>query len=215
MHILSNPTEASFPIVVLLISTEKLTSSTFFSLSIKRLRRALHLTIQRHETLRSSVSRDPATNEWVQQIQQLEDEGFTFIKDRLADYQDDIENAVQQEYKFGIHDVPHGRLVRLHLVQQDSEKERDDDELLPGDYVIINVRHEGIDGTSVPIFINTFAQAYTSGKQEIVPSNAIRYLDYMIYLQELDLSASRAYWNEQMASFDFARHFRGIPIDRP
>lgn len=122
---------------------------------------------------------------------------------------------MKQEYKFRIHDVPHGRLIRLHLIQQNTEKERGDDELLPGDYVIINIRHEGIDGTSMPVFVETFTQAYTTQRELPVDPNAIRYLDYMIYLRELDLSASRAYWDEQMASFDFARHFRGMPIDRP
>lgn len=187
----------------------------YLSVSIRRLRRALHFTIKKHETLHTSVTYDSINNEWVQQIEPLNDEGFSLVIDHLNDYQGSMEDLVQKEYNFGIHDTPHGRIVRLHIVHKSHETERNDDEILPGDIIIMNIRHEGIDGTSVPILFDTLTQAYTSTEDLLVDSKTIRYLDYMLYLQQTDLSPSFTYWNERMASFYFSRHFNRILIDRP
>ena len=136
------------------------------------------------------------------------------VIDQLSDYQNNVDDLVQKEYTLGIHDVAHGRMVRLHIVHKSNKDERSDDEIIPEDIIIINIRHEAIDGTSIPILFDTLAQAYSSMEEPMVDSNAIRYLDYMLYLQQTDLSSSFAYWDKQMASFNFTRHFNRIPVDR-
>ena len=183
-------------------------------MSIRRFRRALHLTIKKHAVFHSSVFRDRTTNEWTQEVEPLIDEGFSLVTSELSDNLVAIEDLIQNEFTMGIHDVNHGRLVRLHIVRKWVNHEKDNDELLHGDIIIINIRHEAIDGTSVPLFFDNLREAYSTGELPIDP-NAIRYLDYILYLQQVDLSSSFAYWNQQMASFNFARHFKGIPHDRP
>jgi len=187
----------------------------FFSVSIQRLRHALYSAIKTHETLHSSITWDFTSKQWIQQIEPLNDEGFSLVIDKFSDYHNNIEDLVQGEYALGIHDVAHGRMVRLHIVSKSNQNAKDKDELIPGDIIIFNIRHEAIDGTSVSILFDTLKQAYSSTEEPMINPNSIRYLDYMLYLQQCDLSSSFAYWNEQMVSFNFARHFNRIPIDRP
>ena len=184
------------------------------SASIQRLRHALHLTVKKHASLHSSVFADPITNEMNQQVELLTDEGFSFVTSQIGNTKNELEDLVQNEYSFGIHDVTHGRLVRLHIVRKLNTDSMDDDKISTGDIIIINIRHEGIDGTSMPIFFDSLAQAYTIGELPMKPDD-LTYLDYMLYLQRIDLSSSFAYWDQLMTSFDFGRHFKQLPNDRP
>ena len=186
-----------------------------FSVSIQRLRRALHLAIRKHATLHTSVFHDPVNNKWIQQVQPLEGEGFSLNNSQIDMSPTAIEQLIQKEYAFGIHDMKNGCNVRMHLVRRsDRSEDNDDGKLVCGDIIIINIRHEAIDGTSLPILFDSLTQAYSTGELP-VDSHALTYLDYMLYLQKTDLSPSFAYWNQQMESFDFAEHFKRLPQDRP
>lgn len=183
----------------------------YFSVSIKRLRHALHLVIQKHAILHTSYFVDPETKEWWQQIEPLTNEGFSFVSSYFNSDKNTLEQLLQQERLYGLHDLKHGQVVRLHVVHKQDKVIEQEDNLVEDDIVIINIRHEVIDGTSLQIFSRDWANAYAM--QELsFDANAPTYLDYAMYMKQFDSSDGSAYWKKLHSDFNVVQHVSRLPL---
>jgi NRPS condensation-like uncharacterized protein len=189
------------------------------SVSIKRLREALHRVIVKHAILHTSFHLDTQTNKWFQRIEPLvsDNEGFIFAVSEGLQSDDEIRSLVTREIVHrDLFDTKRGQLVRLHIVRRAKTAPINEDLLQVGDIIIFNIRHEAIDGTSIPIFLSDLAQAYERGKLVVDP-NAISYLDYTLYQSRIDRSASVAYWTKYLDGINMItpRAIARMPSDRP
>lgn len=179
--------------------------------------------IAKQTVLRTSFHVDLTTNEWHQQIEELNDEGFNFAESEISatNYVDALSDLLIQERAPGLFTMEGNRRVRLHVVRRRSEDVDDrqqestiSDVLHIGDAIVITVRHEAIDYTSQRYFLDDLAQAYKTGLQPI-RSGAITYLDYTLYERQIDRSSSFAYWKEQHRNLNLAQLVNRIPCDYP
>jgi hypothetical protein len=179
--------------------------------------------VTKQTVLRTSFHVDLTTNEWHQQIEELNDEGYTFAESEISmtNYVDALSDLLILERAPGLFTMEGNRRVRLHVVRRRTEDADDrpeegatSDVLHIGDVIIITVRHEAIDYTSQRYFLDDLAQAYKMGLQPI-RSNAITYLDYTLYERQIDRSSSFAYWKEQHRTLNLAQLVSRIPSDYP
>jgi hypothetical protein len=188
--------------------------SFHISVSVKRLREALRQVILKHAVLRSSMHYDMARHEGYQRIESLTDEGFIFVASVTDKNIEADRHLIKQECAPDLFDIKRGRLVRLHIIRHDMKQ--DENILVQGDIIILNVRHEAIDGTSETIFLAELAHAYQTEEQlPIKSSDAITYLDYTLHQTQIDMSASLAFWEKQFHDFDIRQHILHLPCDRP
>lgn len=179
--------------------------------------------VAKHTLLRTSFHINTITNQWYQQIEEINDEGFTFVESDISmiSHPEALDKLIAQEMAPGLFTLEGARRVRLHIVHRistgDHQEERSstsEDVLQVGDAIIINVRHEAIDGTSIRYFLDELAQAYKTG-QLPVQSDAMTYLDYTVYERQVDKSASFAYWKEHLRNLDNSKFMMRFPYDRP
>jgi condensation domain-containing protein len=159
------------------------------SLSIKTLRHALKLIINKHQSLRTSLVFDAEKNLLLQQIINSYDndinELFTFIES-VFETEEQLNNIMNDEYANSQHfNLTSGIVFRCHIIYY---KQISQNNLLgEKDALIFNFHHAVFDFQSMNVFLDDLNQAYTTGQLSTNDDTTLRYLDckYNKYLSEL------------------------------
>ncbi|CAF1214712.1 unnamed protein product [Rotaria magnacalcarata] len=166
---------------------------------------------------------EPTTKKWYQQIEELTDEGFIFTESELGQNSnsDSLLDLMILERAPNLFTLDGSRRVHLHIVRRhlnDNDQQQDDgatyDTLCIEDIIIITVRHESIDYTSMKFLMDELSDAYRNGHLENQP-DAVSYLDYTLYERRNDRSVGFNYWQEHQRNLNTADFLSHIPCDQP
>ncbi|CAF0982682.1 unnamed protein product [Adineta steineri] len=186
------------------------------TLSIKQLRHALHLAVNNHHSLHTSLHFDFQKNLLMQRIITHEDKKnnnlFSIIK--TAYETDEQLNEILHDEKRNPHlfDLTQGLVFRCHIIYH---KQISPNHLLSHkDLLIFNFHHALFDFPSMDIFLHDLNQAYTTGQLLYDNNTNLHYLDYAAIEQQMSMTGASMFWLdvlhdcklEQPLSLPFDRH---------
>ncbi|CAF1161511.1 unnamed protein product [Adineta steineri] len=185
------------------------------TLSIKQLRRALHLTVNKHPSLHTSLHFDIQKNLLMQRVITHEDKNnnnlFSIIE---TTYETDEQlNQILHHEKRNPHlfDLAQGVVFRCHLVYY--KQISSNDLLSHKDLLIFNFHHALFDFPSMNIFLHDLNQAYTTGQLLYDNNNNLRYLDYAAIEQQMSMSGASMFWLDALHDCKLDQPL-SLPFDR-
>ncbi len=157
------------------------------TLSIKQLCHALRLTINKHQSLRTSLVFNTETNLLMQRIIDLNNtnysnEHFKFIETIFKTVKQ-LNNIMHDEKQNSqLFDLAKGLVFRCHLVYH--KQIPSNDLLSHEDAIIFNFHHAVFDSSSMNVFLHDVNQAYITGQLPTNDDTDLSYLDckYQIYI---------------------------------
>ncbi|CAF1340659.1 unnamed protein product [Adineta steineri] len=166
------------------------------TLSIKQLRHALHLTVNKHHSLHTSLHFDIEKNMLMQRVITHEDKSnnnmFSIIK---TTYETDEQlNEILHDEKRNPHLFDHaqGLVFRCHIIYY---KQISSNHLLSDkDLLIFNFHHALFDFPSMEVFLDDLNQAYTVGQLLYDDNTLLRYLDYAVIEQQMSMTGASLFW---------------------
>ncbi len=152
--------------------------SSNHTLSIKQLRHALQLTINKHQSLRTSLVFDTDRNQLMQRILNPEDD-----KDRLFPIIESIYETDEQlnnimydeQYNPELFDLAQGYTFQCHIIYH--KRISPNDLLSDKDVLIFNFHRALYDFVSMDVFLDDLNQAYTTDQLPTNGDTDLRYLD--------------------------------------
>ncbi|CAF1494992.1 unnamed protein product, partial [Adineta steineri] len=184
--------------------------------SIKQLRLALHLTVNKHPSLHTSLHFNIQKNLLVQRVITHENKNnnnnmFSIIE---TTYETDGQlNEILHDEKRNPHlfNIVQGLVFRCHLVYY---KQISSNHLLSDkDLLIFNFHHALFDFPSMNIFLHDLNQAYTTGQLLYDDSTNLRYLDYAIIEQQMSMSGAGMFWLDALLDCKLDQSL-SLPYDR-
>ena len=148
------------------------------TLSVQQLRYALHLIVNKHQSLRTSLIFDTRKNILTQRIVEQENlkENLFSIIESIYETAEQLNSIVRDEQTNYQHfELSQGLVFRCHLVYH--KKISSNGLLSDKDVLIFNFHHALFDSPSMNIFLHDLNQAYTKGELSIDDNNLLRYLD--------------------------------------
>ena len=197
-----------------------LISSPAYPVSIARLYRALHAVVTKHSILRTALYLD--TNGILVQnrldfnhIFNLQEQfGFTVVK--LSD-NDKIEERVREIINdCDLFDLAKGRVMHCHILRHNRNNHlpfRNDDLLITGDLILLDLHHSAFDGASISCFHHDLSLAYDSDGSLPTDDDALQYIDYAVHERLIDMTPSREFWHSQLEGYNMECPL-SLPIDR-
>ena len=187
---------------------------------ITRLYRALQAVVTKHSALRTALYLD--TNGILMQhrldfnhifnVQQQ----FRFTVAKLYD-NDKIEKQIKEIVTgCDLFDLAKGHLMHCHILQQNRNDHlwsRNDDLLVTGDLILLNVHHSAFDGASVSRFLHDLCLAYDSDGSLPTDDDALQYIDYAVHERLIDMTPLREFWHSQLEGYNMECPL-SLPIDR-
>ncbi len=152
--------------------------SSNHTLSIKQLRYALQLTINKHQSLRTSLVFDTDKNLLMQRIIDQEDNKDNLFSIIESTYETDeqLNSTIHDEHTNSQHfDLTHGLILRCHIVYH--KRISPNDLLSSKDVLIFNFHHALYDFASMDVFLDDLNQAYRTGQLPTNGDTDLRYLD--------------------------------------
>ncbi|CAF0854016.1 unnamed protein product [Adineta steineri] len=185
------------------------------TLSVKELRHAIHLTVNKHPSLHTSLYFDIEKNLLMQRAIAHEDKNnhdmFSIIE---STYETDEQlNEILHDEKRNPHlfDLAQGLVFRCHIIyyKQISSNHH----LSLKDLLILNFHHALFDFQSMTIFLHDLNRAYTT-RQIIYDDNSnLRYLDYALIEQEMSMTGASMFWLDALHNCKFEQPL-SLPYDR-
>ncbi|CAF1554346.1 unnamed protein product, partial [Adineta steineri] len=168
------------------------------TLSIKQLCHALHLTVNKHPSLHTSLHFDIEKNLLMQRVITHDDiknnNMFSIIE---TTYETDGQlNEILHDEKRNPHlfDLAQGLVFRCHIIYY---KQISSDHLLSHkDLLIFNFHHALFDFPSMNIFLHDLNQAYTTGQLLYDDNTNLRYLDYAVIEQQMSMTGASMFWHD-------------------
>ncbi|CAF1356610.1 unnamed protein product, partial [Adineta steineri] len=165
------------------------------TLSIKQLRHALHLTVNKHPSLHTSLIFDAKMNQLMQRVITRKDNYTDMFSIIETTYETDEQlNEILHDEKRSPHlfHLGQGLVFRCHLVyyKQISSHGLLSDE----DVVIFNFHHALFDFPSMELFLHDLNQAYTTGQLLYDNNTNLRYLDYAVIEQQMSMTGASMFW---------------------
>ncbi|CAF4081742.1 unnamed protein product, partial [Adineta steineri] len=186
------------------------------TLSIKQLRHALHLTVNKHLSLHTSLHFDIHKNLLMQRVITHEGEHnnknmFSIIE---TTYETDEQlNRILHEEKRNPHlfDLAQGLVFRFHIIsyQQISSNNLLSDK----DLLIFNFHHALFDFPSMNIFLHDLNQIYTTGQLLYDDNTNLRYLDYAVIEQQMSMTGASMFWLDALHDCKLDQSL-SLPFDR-
>ncbi|CAF4054411.1 unnamed protein product, partial [Adineta steineri] len=177
------------------------------TLSIKQFCHALHLTIDKHLSLYTSLHFDAEMNLLMQRVIKRKDnytDTFSIIE---TTYETDEQlNKILHDKMRNPHlfDLAEGLVFRCHIIYY---KQISSNHLLSHkDLLIFNFHHALFDFPSMKIFLHDLNQAYTTGQLLYDDNTNLRYLDYAVIEQQMLMSGASMFWLDAL---------RGCKLDQP
>ncbi|CAF1082378.1 unnamed protein product [Adineta steineri] len=165
------------------------------TLSINQLRHALHLTVNKHPSLHTSLHFDIEKNTLMQRVITHEDKNNNLFSIIETTYETDEQlNEILHDEKRNPHlfDLAQGLVFRFHLVYH---KQISSNHLLSHkDLLIFNFHHALFDFPSMKVFHHDLNQAYTTGQLLYDDNTNLRYLDYAVIEQQMSMSGASMFW---------------------
>ncbi|CAF4226665.1 unnamed protein product, partial [Adineta steineri] len=186
------------------------------TLSIKQLRHALHLTVNKHLSLHTSLHFDTQKNLLMQQVITHEDKNnndnmFSIIE---TTYETDEKlNEILHDEKRNPHlfDLAQGLVFRCHIIYH---KQISSNHLLSDkDLLIFNFHHALFDFPSMDIFLHDLNQAYTTGQLLYDDNTNLRYLDYAVIEQQMSMTGASMFWLDTLHDCKLDQPL-SLPFDR-
>jgi hypothetical protein len=148
------------------------------TLSIKQLRQALQLIVEKHLSLRTSLIFDKKTSSLMQRIIDFDDDNkshlLTFIESSFKT--NEINDIVHDEKRNSqLFDLAQGLVFRCHLLHYGEISTND---FLSDQVVIIfNFHHALFDFPSMHVFLHDLDQTYKTGQLPANDETTLRYID--------------------------------------
>ncbi|CAF4201753.1 unnamed protein product, partial [Adineta steineri] len=165
------------------------------TLSIKQLRYALHLTVNKHPSLHTSLHFDIQKNLLMQRVLTHEDKNNNMFSIIETTYETEEQlNEILHDEKRNpqLFDLAQGLVFRCHLVYytQVSSSHL----LSHRDLLIFNFHHALFDFPSMEVFHHDLNQAYITGQLLYDDNTNLRYLDYAVIEQQMSMTGASMFW---------------------
>ncbi|CAF3985250.1 unnamed protein product, partial [Adineta steineri] len=186
------------------------------TLSIKQLHHALHLTVNKHPSLHTSLYFDIEKNLLVQRVITHEDKNnnsnmFSIIE---STYETDEQlNEILHDEKRNpyLFDLAQGLVFRCHIIYY---KQISSNHLLSDkDLLIFNFHHALFDFPSMKVFHHDLNQAYTTGQLSNDDITTLRYVDYATIEQQMSMSGASMFWLDALHDCKLDQSLL-LPFDR-
>jgi hypothetical protein len=152
--------------------------SPYHTLSIKKLRNALQLIINKHQSFRTSLVFDTDKDKLMQRIfdQEHNNDNLPLIIESTYETDEQLNNIMHNEQNNSrLFDIVQGHIFRCHIVYH--KKISKINLLGERDVLIFNFHHALFDLPSMDIFLDDLNQAYTTGQLPTNDNTSLRYLD--------------------------------------
>ncbi|CAF1390131.1 unnamed protein product [Adineta steineri] len=186
------------------------------TLSTEQFRHALHLTVNKHPSLHTSLVFDTEMNLLMQRV--ITDEhknsnnNLFSIKETIYKTDEQL-NQILHDEKRNPHlfDLAQGLVFRCHIVYY---KQISSDHLLSHkDLLIFNFHHALFDFSSMKIFLHDLNQAYTTGQLLYDNNTNLRYLDYAVIEQQMPMTGASMFWFDALHDCKLDQSL-SLPFDR-
>ncbi|CAF1354197.1 unnamed protein product [Adineta steineri] len=186
------------------------------TLSIKQLRHALHLTVNKHPSLHTSLHFDPEKNLLMQRVITHEDEYtnsmFSIIETNYETSEQLNEILHDEKRNPHLFDLAQGLVFRCHIIYY--KKISSNDLLSDKDVLIFNFHHASFDFPSMEVFHHDLSQAYTTGQLSFNDGNTLlRYIDYAVIEQQMSMTGARMFWLDALHDCKLDQPL-SLPFDR-
>ncbi len=148
------------------------------TLSIKHLHHALQLIVAKHLSLRTSLIFDTETNQLMQRIIDLNDNGeqlFTFIESTFETEEQLTQIMHNEKVNSQLFHLAQGLVFRCHLIYH--EHISSNNLLTDKDTIIFNFHHALFDFPSMNVFLHELDHIYETGRLFRDNDSDLRYLD--------------------------------------
>ncbi|CAF0996698.1 unnamed protein product [Adineta steineri] len=184
-------------------------------LSINRVLQALQLVLTKHEILRTSLvfNNDDST---LQQYVTDNHKTFTFLDQQTFENDNELQNIIYQTVTNpDLFDLSSGRVFSCQVLQQQKTTHETvhTDFLEKSDILVLYFHHAAVDGTSIPILLNDFCNAYSNNMTVSLDEQSVQYIDYTVHERLMDMTTSRSFWYSQLDRFNLQRALK-LPVDR-
>ncbi|CAF4024354.1 unnamed protein product, partial [Adineta steineri] len=185
-------------------------------LSIQQLCHALHLTVNKHPSLHTSLHFDIQKNLLMQRVITHEDRNsnnnmFSIIE---TTYETEEQlNEILHDEKRNPHlfDLAQGLVFRCRIIYY---KQISSNHLLSHkDLLIFNFHHALFDFPSMELFLHDLNQAYTTGQLPYDENTNLRYLDYAVIEQQMSMTGASMFWLDALHDCKLDQPL-SLPFDR-
>ncbi|CAF1079983.1 unnamed protein product, partial [Adineta steineri] len=185
------------------------------TLSIQQLRYALHLVVDKHQSLRTSLIFDSTKNILTQRIvdqQDHENNRFSIVES-IYETDEQLDEIIHDEtHNLRVFDLAQGLVFRWHLVRY--KQVSTNDLISDNDIIIFNFHHASFDCSSMKIFLHHLHQAYTTSQLPNDHSNnRLRYLDYAVIEQHMPMIGASIFWHDALHDCKLDQSL-SLPYDR-
>ncbi|CAF1063367.1 unnamed protein product [Adineta steineri] len=185
------------------------------TLSIKQLRHALHLTLNKHPALHTSLHFDIKKNLLMQRVITHKDKNnnnmFSIIETTYETDEQLNEILHNEKRNPRLFDLAQGLVFRCHIIYY---KQSSSNHLLSDkDLIIFNFHHALFDFPSMNIFLHDLNQAYTTGQLLYDDNTTLRYIDYAVIEQQMSMAGASMFWLDTLHDCKLDQSLP-LPFDR-
>ncbi|CAF1442458.1 unnamed protein product [Adineta steineri] len=186
------------------------------TLSIKQLHQALHLTVNKHPSLHTSLHFDIQKNLLMQRViaheQKNNNNNLFSINETIYETDEQLNEILHDEERNPhLFDLAHGLVFRCHLAYY---KQISSNHLLShNDLLIFNFHHALFDFPSMEVFLNDLNQAYKTGQLLYDDDTNLRYLDYAVIEQQMSMTGASMFWLDALHDCKLDQSL-SLPFDR-
>ncbi|CAF1491786.1 unnamed protein product, partial [Adineta steineri] len=186
------------------------------TLSVKQLRHALHLTVNKHSSLHTSLHFDIEKNLLMQRVITHEDKhnNNDMVSIIETTYETDEQlNEILHDEKRNPHlfDLTQGLVFRCHVIYH---KQIFPNHLLSDKGLLVfSFHHAAFDFPSMEVFLQDLNQAYTTSQLLYDNSTNLRYLDYAVIEQEMSMTGATMFWLDALHNCKLDQPLP-LPFDR-
>ncbi|CAF1385793.1 unnamed protein product, partial [Adineta steineri] len=189
--------------------------STDQTLSVQQLCYALHLVVDKHQSLRTALIFDTTKNILTQRIidQQNHKNNRFSVVESIYETDEQLDEIIHNEtHNPHIFDLAQGLVFRCHIVRY--KQVSTNDLISDNDIIIFNFHHASFDISSMKIFLHDLHQAYTTSQLlNDSSTNSLRYLDYAVIEQHMPMIGASMFWHDALHDCKLDQSL-SLPYDR-
>ncbi|CAF4104700.1 unnamed protein product [Adineta steineri] len=183
-------------------------------LSVKQLRHALELIVNKYESLHTSLIYDSKDNQLMQRVltqQDINSDMFT-ITESTYETQEQLNDIIENEKcNPQVFDLTQGLVFRCHIIYY---KQISSNNILSDkDIIMFNFHHAVFDYPSMNIFLRDLDQAYKTGQLTTNNDTTLRYIDYAVIEQQTSMTGASMFWLDALHDCKLDQSL-SLPYDR-
>ncbi|CAF1547627.1 unnamed protein product, partial [Adineta steineri] len=183
-------------------------------LSVKQLRHALQLIVNKHESLHTSLIYDSNKNLLMQRVltQQHINNDMFIMTESTYETDEQLSGIIHEEkYNPQLFDLTQGFVFRCHIIYY--KQISSNNILRDKDIIIFNFHHAFFDYPSMNIFLHDLNQAYQTGQLTADNNTTLRYIDYVLIEQQMSMTSANMYWLDTLHDCHLDKSL-SLPFDR-